>query len=102
PVGEAGRTDTAGGEQHVDPAAGAEVEDDLARAQLGQRGGVATAERGEHRGVGEDGELGRLVQVAGDRVGAGATGAGLGDRRGGGGNGAVVGTHGGADSIRWV
>ena len=49
PVGFAGGADTLGGEQDVDAAAGAEVEHGFARLQLDQRGGIAAAERGEHR-----------------------------------------------------
>ena len=43
----AGRADPAGGEQHVDAAAGAEVEHGLALVQVGDRGRVAAAERRE-------------------------------------------------------
>ena len=39
-VGRAGRADAAGGEQHVDPAAGAEVEHGLALVEVGDRGRV--------------------------------------------------------------
>ena len=46
------RADARGGEQHVDAAARAEVEDRLALVQFGDGGGVAAAERGERRGVG--------------------------------------------------
>ena len=52
PVGQARRADAAGGQQHVDPAAGAEVEHGLALVQLGDRDRVAAAQRGEHRGLG--------------------------------------------------
>ena len=52
-VGLAGRADAPGGEQDVDAAAGAEVEDGLALVQLGDRGRVAAAERGELGGVGQ-------------------------------------------------
>ena len=48
PVGLAGGADAAGGQQHVDPAAAAEVEHDLAGLQVGERRGVAAAEAGEH------------------------------------------------------
>ena len=57
-VGLARRADAPGGEQHVDAAAGAEVEHGLALVQLGDRGRVAAAERGERRRVGQ------LVAVA--------------------------------------
>ena len=52
-VGLAGRPDAPGGEQHVDPAARAEVEDRLALVQVGDRGRVAAAERRELRRVGQ-------------------------------------------------
>ena len=48
-VGLAGRADAARREQHVDAAAGAEVEHRLAGLQLGQRGRIAAAERGLQR-----------------------------------------------------
>ena len=47
PEGEAGRADAPCGENDVDPAAGAEVEHDLALAQVGDRGRVAAAEAGQ-------------------------------------------------------
>ncbi len=50
-VGLAGRADAPGREQHVDAAAGAEVEHGLALVELGDRGRVAAAERGELRRV---------------------------------------------------
>ena len=53
PVGDAGGADAAGGEQHVDAAAGAEVEHGLALVQVGHRGRDAAAERGQQRGVGQ-------------------------------------------------
>ena len=52
-VGGAGGADAAGGEQDVDAAARAEVEHDLAGGEVGHRGRVAAAERGEHRGLRE-------------------------------------------------
>ena len=47
-VGFAGGADAPGGKQHVDAAAGAEIEHRLAGVELGQRGGIAAAERGQH------------------------------------------------------
>src|SRR3989442_12112434 len=55
-------------EQDVDAAARAEVEHHLARMELGQSGGVAAAEGGEHRLLGEARRLGRVVQVGRDGV----------------------------------
>ena len=55
-------------EQHVDAAAGAEVEHHLALVQLGQGRGVAAAQRGQHRLGREARRLGIGVQVGGDRV----------------------------------
>src|SRR5204863_5592620 len=52
-VGDAGRPDALRREDHVDAAAGAEVQDGLALAQLGHGGRVAAAERGERRGLGQ-------------------------------------------------
>ena len=52
-VGDSGRSDSLGGEDHVDAAAGAEVEDGLALAQVRDCGGIAAAERGERRGLGQ-------------------------------------------------
>ena len=48
PVRAAGRPDALGREDHVDPAARAEVEDGLALAEIGDGGRVAAAERREH------------------------------------------------------
>ena len=62
PVGQAGRADAAGGEQHVDPAAGAEVKHGLAVVQLGDRDRVAAAQRREHGGVGQLLAVGVVVQ----------------------------------------
>ena len=57
-VRDAGRADAARGEDHVDAAARAEVEHDLALVQLGDRGRVAAAERG---GRGRLGQLAALL-----------------------------------------
>ena len=51
--GTARGTHTTGREDHVDPAAGAEVEDALTLAELGDRSGIAAAEAGEERRVGK-------------------------------------------------
>ena len=68
PVRLAGRAHALGREQHVDAAAGAEVEHHLALAQVGQRRRVAAAERREQR-LGRDARrLARLVQVGRDRI----------------------------------
>ena len=53
PVRDAGRADAPRGQDHVDPAAGAEVEHRLALAELGDRGRVAAAEAGERCRLGE-------------------------------------------------
>ena len=64
----AGGADPPGREQHVDAAAGAQVEHHLALVQLGQRRGVAAAQRGQH-GLGREARgLGSGVEVGGDRV----------------------------------
>ena len=68
PVREAGRADAPRREDHVDPAAGAEVEHRLALVQLGDRGRVAAAERREHGRVRQLaallGVVERLAEVA--------------------------------------
>ena len=71
--GAAGRADALGGQEDIDPATGAEVEDALARVQVGDRGRVAAAERGEDRGVGQLVALERGVQVRADGLGIAAT-----------------------------
>ena len=53
PVGLAGGADPPGAQEHVDPAARAQVQDGLALVELGHRGGVAAAQAGQQRGVGE-------------------------------------------------
>ena len=62
PVGEAGRADPPGRQQHVDAAAGAEVQHGVAGLQVGDGDRVAAAEADAHRGVREAGEV---VVVAG-------------------------------------
>ena len=62
PVGETGRADPAGRQEHVDPAAGAEVQHDLARMEVGDGDRVAAAEADPHRRVREPVEV---VVVAG-------------------------------------
>ena len=68
-VGLAGRANPPGREQHVDPAAGAQVEHHLALVQLGERGGVAAAQRGEHRFLRQARGLGLGVKIGADGVG---------------------------------
>ena len=53
-----------GRQQHVDAAAGAKVQHDLALAQLGDRGGVAAAEACQHGGIGQRAALVGGVQLA--------------------------------------
>ena len=70
-VGFAGGADAPGREQHIDAAAGAEVEHGFARLELDERGGIAAAQRGEH-GVRRQAALLRfVVEVGGDGVAAG-------------------------------
>ena len=52
-VGLSAGGDAAGGQQHVDPAARTEVQHGLSRAQLGDGDGVAAAETGPQRTVGQ-------------------------------------------------
>jgi hypothetical protein len=49
-----------------DAAARAEVQHHLAGAQLGDGGGVAAAEAGQHRGLGQGGTVGGGVELGGD------------------------------------
>ncbi len=69
-VGLAGRPDALRRQQHVDAAAGAEIEHDLARLQLGERGRVAAAQRRLHRRRRHLARLRGVVQVRRDRVAA--------------------------------
>ena len=61
--------DAAGGEQDVDAAAGAEVEHDLAGREVGHRGRVAAAERGDQRVLGEFVALAVGVEAAAEELG---------------------------------
>ena len=65
-----GRPDAARGEQHVDAAAGAEIEDRLAGLQLGERGRIAAAERGLQREVRHFALLAGVVEIRRDRIAA--------------------------------
>ena len=69
-VGLAGRADAPRRQQHVDAAARAEVEHDLARLQLGERRRVAAAERRGHRFRRQLGGLAVGVELGGDRIAA--------------------------------
>ena len=73
-VGLSGRTYAFRREQHVDAAAGSEIEDRLAGLELQQRSGIAAAERRRDGGVGKRALLGVRVQVRRDRVAAAACG----------------------------
>ncbi len=69
PVGDPRGADPPGREDDVDPAAGAQVEHDLALVQIGNRDRVATAERGEHRCLGQLAALlGVVEQLAEGRI----------------------------------
>ena len=68
PIGLAGGADAAGRQEHVDPAATAEVEHDLTREQVGERRRVAAAEAGEHRSGRKVAGLIDAVEAAGDVV----------------------------------
>ena len=69
-VGLAGGADAAGGQQHIDAAARAEIEDRFAGLQLGQRGGVAAAERGLACFFRYFAVLRSVVEVRGDGIAA--------------------------------
>ena len=91
PVGLAGGAHALRREQHVDAAAGAEVEHGLAGLQLRERRRIAAAERGGERRAGHVAGLGRVVEVRGDRVArAPGGGAGAAAARGGGRGGAAA------------
>ena len=64
------RPDAARREQHVDAAAGAEVEHGFAGLQLGERGRVAAAERGLQGEVRDFALLAGVVEVRRDRIAA--------------------------------
>ena len=70
-VGLACGSDASGREQDVDPAARAEVEDGLARVELGKGRRIAAAERRLHRILGQQLGLRGVVQVVRDRIAAG-------------------------------
>jgi hypothetical protein len=70
PVGPPAGADAAGGQQHVDAAARAQVQNGLVRPQSGDRHRVAAAQAGAHRGLG---------QAAGVRI-AGRAEPALGER----------------------
>ena len=71
-VGFAGRSDALGREQHVDAAAGPEVEHRLARFEREQGGRVAAPERRGDRVRRQPAGLGLGVQIRGNRVAAAA------------------------------
>ena len=71
-VHEPGRPDATGRQQHVDPATGPEVHDGVTGLQVDDRGRVAAAEAGSHRGVRKTGQV---VVVAGTEAPAGYRGA---------------------------
>ena len=73
-----GRPDPLGGEEDVDAAARAEVEDPLARMEVGDRGRVAAAEGRQDGGVRQLVALERRVQVRADGLGIAATRGALG------------------------
>jgi hypothetical protein len=78
-VGEAGRADAPGGEQHVDAAAAAKVEHSLALGQGGEGGRVSAPERRLHRILRDHPDFVAAVQVRGDwtAIGRAAAGAAL-------------------------
>ena len=63
-VGLPGWADPAGGQQHVDAAAGAQVEDRLAGLEAGDGDRVTAAQAGRYRVLGDLALLGRVVQLA--------------------------------------
>ena len=77
PVGSAGLTDPLRREDHVDAAARAQVEYDLALVQVGNRGRVPTTKRREHSRVGQLAALLDVIQRLAECawIGVGATAA---------------------------
>ena len=71
----AGRSDAPRRQQHVDAAAGAEIEHGLAGLQLGQRGRIAAAERRLQREVRHFAFLAGVVQIRRDGIGSSASSA---------------------------
>ena len=64
----AGGPDAPGRQQHVDAAARAEIEHGLARLQLGERGGVPTAQRRRHRLLRQLRRLAFRIEIGGHGV----------------------------------
>ena len=62
--------DAPGGKQHVDAAAGAEIEHGFAGVELGQRGRIAAAERSQHGLFRNLAGLAGVVEIRGDRIDA--------------------------------
>ena len=62
------RSNALGGKQHVDAAAGAQIEDGFAGAEFGERGWVAATERRKHRLFGNLAGLTGVIEVRGDRI----------------------------------
>jgi len=74
-IGLALRADAARDSSTSMPPPEAEIEHGFARLQLGERGRVAAAERGEHGRFGQGAGLALAVKLGGDRVVAGKVGA---------------------------
>ena len=75
-VGFSGGADAARGKQNVDAAAGAEVENGFTSVELGERGGIAAAERGLHGFGGNFARLRCVVEIGSDGIAAAAAGCG--------------------------
>ena len=69
-IGFAGGADAPGGEQHVDAAARAEIENGFARLQFRERRRIAAAERGQQRFFRDLASLGGVVKISGDGIAA--------------------------------
>ena len=68
----AGGADAPGGQQHVDAASGAEIEDGFAGIELGQGGRIAATQRSEDSLFGDLPGLDSVVQIGRDRIDAAA------------------------------
>ena len=62
------------GEQHVDAAAGAEVEHNVTGLEIDERGGIAAAQRGLHGLLGDEALFAVAVEIGGDGVAAAQAG----------------------------
>ena len=75
-VGFAGWTDTLSRKQHINAAAGAQIEHGFAGIQVRQRGGIAAAERRQQSFLRDLRALRGVVKIGGDGIAAAGAGGG--------------------------